>query len=308
MSADLTVRYSDVMQAERDFNNLTRSAATSSDYSDSTMSVRDARKRFEQMSSSATTTTPNYKRSEAAVSRETPVPARPPPPKPLKKRSSEPVMRSHSTCATSNSRVQSSSNQSADGASAVEETAQDVSNGSPKAKAKGLKPSLKKAHSVRPGDLASTSSEASSSDTKSPVGVTKKLFKRMSSSEKGKLDSTAASNGSAKGKNEETSQNSPTSISSPSHRKFSSPLALKKKRTSASSSSSSQPSPLPDSHRKSFSNKVLASTEERRVQASLKEEDQGKVVGGHRPTTPRVIEDGELKLNLTEGEGCRARF
>lgn len=311
MSTDLTVRYSDVMQAERDFNNLTRSSTTSPDYSDSTLSVRDARKRFEQMSSS-TVAAPSYKRNEGITSKEAPPaykvrPPPPPPPNPLKKRLSEPVIRSQSTC--SSPRVQSSSNQSA---IAAKETDSSDVGGSPKTKAKSSKPFLKKAHSVRPGDLASTtSSEAnSSSSDKLSSSATKKLFKRMSS-DKGKMDSTsdpAASNGSAKGrtsKNGEASQNSPTSTSSPTHKKFTSPLSLKKKRPSASSSNSSQPSPLADkpaTPKRSFSTTVLASTEERSVQASLKEDDGGKVVGGSKPTAPRVIQDGELKLNLTEGK------
>lgn len=324
VSTDLVVRYSDIMmQAERDFNNLTRSSATSSDYDDSTLSVRDARKRFEQMSSaSSTAAAPSYKRKEGGTSNEAP-PSRPPPPIPLKKRISEPVLRSQSTCSTSspqqqtqgsNSRVQRSSNQSpSNSAKETDCSTQDV-NGSTKPKAK---PSLKKASSVAvdPNVLANPSSETSnstssskqsSSPTKQSSSPTKRLFKRMST-DKGKVDSgAAASNGSSKArtsKNGEANQNSP----SPTHKKFSSPLALKKKKTT-SSSGSSQPSLLgdkPATLRKSFSNNVLASSEERRVQASLKEDNGGKVVGGSRPTAPRVIEDGELKLNLTEGKKDR---
>lgn len=299
MSTSLAVRYSDVMQAERDFNNLTRSSTASSDCNDSTLSVRDARKRFEQMSSSAS---PSDKNSNGAYSKEAPAASksRPAPPPPYKKRVSEPALRTLSTgTGASNSRVQRSSNQRSSGAATP---AQDV--GGIKAK------SLKKSHSVKPIDLASTSSEANStsSDSKPPSSTSKtKLFKRMNSESKGKQDSAAAtSNGSTKSsravKNGGTSQNS---TPSPTHKKFSSPLSSKKKRPSASSGSSqsSTPGEKQPTIRKSFSNRVLASSEERSVQPVLKEDDEGKVVGGSKPTTPRVIEDGELKLNLAEGKG-----
>ena len=313
MSTSLAVRYSDVMQAERDFNNLARSSTTSSDYNDSTLSVKDARKRFEQISSSTAVAPSNNKKKSDGASSTAASKLRPAPPPPYKNRLSEPNIRSQSTGAASKSRVQRSSNQSAIGANnAVEEatatsTAQDVGG----FKAKGLKKSLKKAHSIQPLDLTSTGSEVNSSNSscKSPTTSKTKLFRKMSSDNKGlgKVDSgAAASNGNTKSsktvKNGGGSQNS-TPNSSPNHKKFSSPLSSKKKRPSASSSSSqsSIPGDKP-TMRKSLSNKVLASSEERTVQASLREEDEGKVVGGSKPTTPRVIEDGALKLNLTEGK------
>lgn len=291
MSADLKVWYSEVMQAERDFNNLARSSTTS-DYSDSTLSVRDARNRFEQLSAS-TVTTPSRTGQRRSESSETP-PARPPPPRPpLKKRVTDPEICTLST----NPKGQSASNLGT----------KDVNS---KLDSKAKK-SLKKAHSVRPTDLVSTeASSPASSNSKKSIG-SKKLFKRMSV-EKAKVDSNSesATNGSANSKSStkkgEASQNSSNSP----HKKTSPLASMKKKLSTDTKSNSSQPSsqssspvdkPGKKSFQKSFSDKVLATCDERSVQASLGDEDRGKVVGGSRPATPRVIEDGELKLNLTEG-------
>jgi hypothetical protein len=304
MSSNLTVRYSDVMQAERDLSNLTKSSTAGSGYEDSTLSVRDARKRFEQMSSSSTVTPSNG----GGTSREAPLKMRPAPPPPMRKKA-EPVLRSHSTGSNSKYRVQRSSNQtSADVEEAATTAVQDV--GRPRSK--GF---LKKTLSVDNTDLASTSPVTTSSSSDSRKSTTKKLFKRMSTDKTEKVENGASvSNGSSSrsrtSKSGEASQNSSNSAS-PSHKKFGSPLALKKKKTvpSASSRGSSPQSPhqdKPGGLRRNLSNQVLVSTEERSVQASLREEDEGRVVGGKKPTTPRVIEDGELKLNLAEGKNSDA--
>ena len=307
MSTDLTVRYSEVMQAERDFNNLTRSSTTSSDYNDSTLSVRDARKRFEQLSSSSVATpSPSGQRgSESGSSGTTPAGRRPPPPRPLKKRASDSEIRTLSTTTpTPAPRGQSASNKSEDVNSKLDSTA-----------ASKTKKNLKKAHSVLASSSNSSEASSPSSDSsKKSTGLgSKKLFKRASV-EKGKMDSTtteaATNNGSAatgrgNSKKPDASQNS--SSSPTHHHKKTSPLASKKKKmTSDSKHGSSQPSSPVDNQgkrglQKSFSDKVLASCDERSVKASLKDEDKGKVVGGSRPDTPRVIEDGELKLNLAQG-------
>lgn len=315
------------MQAEKDFNNLTRSTTTGTsssnpDYNDSTMSVTDARRRFEQLSSPPPASAPTHRRSEpavhaskerseAAISKDN-KPARPP--RPLMKRASDPAVPANPTRTP---RGQSAANQNAlleETDSSETRSSQDVSGDSPKPKAKIFSKSLlRKSHSVKPTDLVTTSSEAETTASKIS-SASKKIFKRKSF-EKSKMEGLAATNGSTKArttKNGEASSNSPTS--SPTRSKFS-PLSSKKKRPSGSSSNSSQPSsPLAKkastdkpaaektaSLSKSLSDKVLTSTEERFVQATLKEED--KLVGGSRPSTPRVIEDGELKLNLTEGTG-----
>lgn len=296
------------MQAERDFNNLSRNS-TPSDYSDFTLSVKDARKRFEQLSS-PTTTSPNlgHRKSEPVDSASKP--RRPPPPKPLKKMATSPEILTSSSSAAK-PRVQSSANQSA-----IEDVSSDKlpqtsvqdagGDASPKPKTKSFKP-LKKAHSVRPNDLVTTNSDTSSDSKKLPT--TKKLFKRRSF-EKARMETTSspATNGSANGRtNSKNGETGPACASSPTHKKTSPLASMKKRLSSSSKSGSSQPSsptdhPSKKGYHKTFSDKVLASCDERNVQASLKEEDRGKVVGGSRPTSPRVIEDGELKLNLTEGQ------
>ncbi len=317
MSADLNVRLSDVMQAERDFNNLTRSSA-SSDYNDSTMSVRDARKRFERLSSSTsanvnTATAPNYKRSESthsvgSSSKAAATPARPPPPtKPLRKRATDIGMDTTTTTTTTkNSKGQSAGSAKEDVVDKVATTAgdrnsQDACGESPKPKARSFKPSLKKTQStMSAADKQASSSGAASSPSSS---LSKKLFKKKSVKE-----DTAAINGRASNKDSPSSSPVPES-----------PVAARRKKHSgsktSSTSSNQQPSPthekasspkpgkpsLQKSLQKSFSDKVLVHSEGRNVQASLKEDDRGKVVGGQRPTAPRVIEDGELKLNLAEG-------
>lgn len=297
------------MQSE---NNPNRSSV-SSEHSDTKLSVRDARRRFEQMSS----TTSGYRKgSDPVLSTKGIPPSRPAPPKPLKKRVTDPEIRTLNTSPPASAtsiktpKVQRSTSKevqedclakdrrpvSPKGAASVTE--------SPKHKSRS-KLSLKKAYSVKTNDLASAP-ESSATDSK--LSATKKLFKRKTS-EKGKMDGTT-SNGSTSGgrtnsKSGKTGEASPGA--SPTHKK--SPLAsLKKKVVDAKSppsnpsSRTSSPAPSRRSLLKSFSDKVLVSSEDRSVQASLKEEDRGKVVGGNRPTAPRVIEDGELKFNLTEGE------
>ena len=310
MSADLTVRYSEVMQAEKDFNNLTRSS-TASEYSDSTLSVRDARKRFEQLSSSTTVTstpTPSYRKSEPVSSTPSkgPTPSRPPPPtRPLKKRATDSSLLLNTI---DSSKGQSAGSPSADKVleGAGDRNSQDACGDSPKPKARGFKPSLKKSHSAM---STADKQVGGGSPASSLSSATKKLFKRKS----GKGENAVSTSDSANGRTNSKSPEATPMASSPVQ---GSPMLSKKKKqhsTASSSSACSTPTgegasfPLSDKPgkaglQKSFSDKVLVETEGRSVQASLNEDDRGKVVGGHKPTAPRVIEDGELKLNLSESK------
>ena len=176
-----------------------------------------------------------------------------------------------------------------------------------KPKGKNSKFSLKKSHSVSASNelaVNSSPSEAASPDTKTPASGPKRLFKRMSI-EKGKMEKVEATNGSAKGKAARNGDSSP--LSSPVKN---SPLGARKKKATTPTSGSqtakkgfkTEPDiPSPGRRKSSFSDRVLASTEERCVQTSLKDDSRGKVVGGNRPTSPKLIDDGELKLYLTEG-------
>lgn len=294
------------MQAERDFNNLANSSTTKSKFdAEASLSVSDARRRFEQLSSS-----PGAQTKDAAgpsSGSRGAVPPRPPPP--YKKRNSEDNLISS---AMNNTEGQSASGQGKN-SSVVHEQAQDVSL---KPKGKNSKFSLKKSHSVSASNelaVNSSPSEAASSDNKTSASSgPKRLFKRMSI-EKGKVDKVegqTATNGSAKGKAARNGDSS-SPLSSPVKN---SPLGGRKKKTTTPTSSSSQTPrkgsktdpDFPSAERgskirkTSFSDRVLASTEERCVQTSLKDGSRGKVVGGTRPTSPKLIGDGELKLNLTE--------
>lgn len=319
MSADLSVRYSDVMmQAERDYKNLTKSTSSGSSYNDSTLSVRDARKRFEQLSSSTTVATPSYKKSEAggsppALKKATGVPPRPAPPsRPLKKRATDSELHSLKTTddkSKGQSAAKPSAKSSKEDVVGKVEAASDqdaCSSDSPKPKTRNFKPPVKKSQSTMSAAAAAsntsgTSSGGASEAAASPTSsISKKLFKRKSNKDISTVDSNA--NG--------RTNNKASPASSPVHE---SPNAARKRRNQvASSNQASSPStekpstPVASKHgraslQKSFSDKVLLSGD-RSVQASLKDDDRGKVVGGEKPTAPRVIEDGELKLNLTKGK------
>lgn len=307
MSAGLSVRYSDVMQADRELD-----TPTNNNYDDSTLSVRDARRRFEQLSS-PTSPQPiaGQRRSEGGLAFSSPkttgTPPRPPPPRPLKKRATDPEISTLSTNTTKTTTKAPTptprGQRSSLSASTIAETGIDSSKSKGKTQS-ATKASLRKANSVKADEnTESRSASPGSSDSKKPAS-SKKLFKKMNL-EKGPKEATSgsepATNGSANGRTKGDS----SSTSSPSHKKASlSPLASMKKKLSSETKSNSQPSPPSSgggkSLTKSFSDKVLASGEERSVRASLKDEEEGKVIG--RSTSPRVIEDGELKLNLTQGK------
>lgn len=304
MSADLKVWYSEVMQAERDFNNLARSSTASTDYSDTTLSVRDARKRFEQMSSSPISTPTGQRKSDLSISGSSP--RRPPPPRPMKKRTTDSEICMLSTANSKGTPNAGLRGQSSGIQGANEDVNRRLEGQDFSAAASKPKRSLKKAFSARPNDLVSRSeTDSPTSPERKSVG-SKKLFKRMSM-EKTKVDtnSESASNGSARGSSKKggASQNM---ASSPTHKKTSPLASMKKKLSSDSKSNSDQPSsPVNKAGKrgfhKSISDQVLVSPGSRKVQASLGDEDRGKVVGGSRPAAPRVIEDGELKLNLAKG-------
>lgn len=320
---------------------------------ESPMSVRDARRRFEQLStsnsslSSPTKTTPTHRGSTPAA-----VPARPPRPQrpPLKKAITSPGDFSTSAAVggknvdSITNKGQRSQGQSCDASRSVVKTAsQEVSStnngGKTKFKGKSLKQAFKrgissvasssggdKAASGEPSSVVGgTGASAENSDRK--LSSTKKLFKRKSM-EKNKVDGVAehaSSNGSRNtntdskgGKGEEASlcptsdhkKVSPlprerlkaTEPSSPTRSKPSSPTT-----SSSSSSPIARPGGVP--FKRSFSDKVLVSpNQESAVHTTLRREGEErgsgreKIIGGSRPTSPRVIEDKELKLDLSEGK------
>lgn len=303
MSADLGVRLSDVMQAERDFEKLARGSNSSlsshsvGSSSDVNMSVRDARKRFEQMSTSSTTEKPG----------------RPPPPKSFRKNKTVSDM-SQATATTAAARTttgKSTKGQSASNQDINSKSTDDTSSKENGARTKSSSSkSLKKSQSVTPsavtGVSADSSSRSSPSSERKHSQASRKIFKRKSI-DKDKMDSTAGSspsNDSASGRTKAKSSGDHNGrVSSPTHRVKASPRASKKQRSTEQipSPSSSMPRSLPGKIQRSFS-KVLVNPEDRDVQASIGAEDRGKVVGGSRPTSPREIGDGELRLKLTKGK------
>lgn len=182
--------------------------------------------------------------------------------------------------------------------------------GKTKSKSKYFK-GLKKAHSVNPTTDSRDSTDGGEPSDSKLSTATRKLFKRKNIDSKSRMDSTNdgghVSNGTSDTKNGATNSISNGQNSSPIHKKASS------KNTSPDSSKSpSQASSPVSTHKqgkknldKSLTNKVLACSEERSVQTVLGDEGREKIVGGSLPTAPRDIEDGELKLNLTEGNGGR---
>ena len=343
MTTDLTVRYSDIMQAERDFerlaDNSTSPPSARSNGSDITLSVRDARKRFEQLSRSSSAGAISNLSVQKAVSPtkslSKPMTSSPLPPPRQKKRliktPTDPDIKVSSTTKSAISgRVQSTSNYSKPVASDVaDSSSQDVNSSQVKTKSK-IK-SLKKGNSISDSVASKSLATASPSSQSAESNLSRKLFKRKSMDRVNKVEDTATNGASSasSGRTAAKSSNSSSSNSqstSPSHKKklsslsskFS-PLSSSKKqrsiesKTPASGSPPAAPSTEDSSPvtkagtQRSFSNTVLASPNERSVQATLGDEDKGKVVGGSRPTSPRVIEDGALKFNLTEGKFHRER-
>ena len=326
----LTVHMPEVMQAER--GNLTKNSSNSqSNGSEVSISVRDARRRFEELSS----TSPRGAGDPPSLPRGSPVTRTRPLPmkKPLKKTETEPDFSTRkygNTSNASNARVQSSVTQTVNNNSASVSGGSDTQDvGKSKSKSKiFMRPSLKKAHSISTHDnLAVKPRSSINSSENKVVSPSKKLFRRRSM-DKGKIDDTSSN--STTTTNERTgyrsTNHSPTS-NSPSHKKFS-PLPLKKKTVDSktretdmnSNSQTTSPtqqksSPLSSKKQKSidssnatsplaaekkiafhrsFSDVVLASSNHRPVQTSLTKKDKSSI-------TPKFIEDGELKLFVKEG-------
>ena len=309
MSVDpLSVRYSDVRHADQD---LDMSSFHKSPNSSSSFSVSDARRRYEQLSVSTTQVGAK------------PLPVRPPP-----RPSKAPVQQSRSIStgmghSTSDNRIHRGQ-RSPDHAvtsplgnsrkaitTPDQEVKHSVMNNGEKSKSKGLKlkgsvsSNMDKTSGSRPDTPGSDSGATGTGDStgKKLTSATKKLFKRISM-EKGKVEGTrehASTNG---------SKGDSPSMSPSSSRKKATKEKVKAQNAGSSSPATSPTKAHPGDlkFRRSFSDQVLASpNQEVAVHTTLKREGQdgnsgGKIVGGIRPTSPRVIEDKELKINLTEGE------
>lgn len=299
MSQDpLRVRLSDVRHADEDIE-MSKSSNKSIE---SSMSVSDARKRFEQLS--------------ASVSQ----PQLPPIPKP---RSNRPPVR-HSRSVSSGMSQSISDNKihrgqsSPDHHSAVtsppgnnrkDKQKQEVNCTSNREKSK-LKDtnkgkssgSMDKGSSGRPETPGSESGATGTGEGISrKFSSAKNKLLKLKSTDKGKMDSTA--------ENSKSKMDSPASSPSSKRKLVKGRL---KKVDSGDGSGSKAATPVgsptrrketPEMRRRSFSDQVLASpNQEIPVHITLKRNGSGKIVGGSRPTSPRVIEDKELKINLTEGE------
>ena len=308
MSADpLSIRLSDVRHADRGMSSSKSPSSCSS--MESSLSVSDARKRFEQLSAST---------SQVPLS--TTKPPRPNKP-PVKKARSIAVV--HSTSDNRIHKGQRSPDHTNNacsieyaGNSSIRKTStpeQEVdkavghSDSKEKLKAKALKKSsgnstassMDKTGS-RPGTPGSGSEGGAAGESGSRK-LSIKLFKRITT-EKGKADSTGEGR-SGGGARVDSSAMSPSSS-----RKR---LGRLRTQESGTSSKGSTPTTSPTRspkdkqlRRRSFSDQVLVSpNHEVIVHTTLKREaSEAKITGGARPSSPRVIEDKELKINLTEGE------